>query len=194
MRDYTDYVYACDQTIADGILDSLRALVITMDGDYKTATLQKIRAFVEGGGLLIGLNLGELRDLDEGKDYLDILFGADGGKALGKGKTCLICGQLGAKVEETTTSSNFVIKNTLDGLQAMQREVCDVATAFLAENGVFVSDGIMDGLYTARRNHDGVDTIFTMNYSGKDITRSFTRPDGSVFEEEVKDLAIVEYR
>jgi serine/threonine protein kinase len=67
-------------------------------------------------------------------------------------------------------------------------------TAFLAENGVFVSDGIMDGLYTARRNHDGVDTIFTMNYSGKDITRSFTRPDGSVFETEVKDLAIVEYK
>ena len=78
--------------------------------------------------------------------------------------------------------------------QAMQREICDVATAFLAENGVFVSDGVMDAVYTARRNHDGVDTIFTMNYSGKDITRSFTRPDGSVFETEVKDLSIVEYK
>jgi hypothetical protein len=193
MRDYTDYVYACDQTIADGMLDGLRALVITMDGYYKTATLQKIRAFVENGGLLIGLNLNELRDLDNGEDYLDLLFGADGGKTLGKGKTTLIRGQMGAKVEETTTSSNFVLKNTREGMQAMQREVCDVATAFLAENGVYVSDGVMDGLYTARRNHDGADTVFVMNYSGRDITRTFTRPDGSVFEKEVKDLTIAEY-
>ena len=193
-RDYTDYVYACDQTIADGMLDGLRALVITMDGYYKTATLQKIKAFVEAGGLLVGLNLNELRDLDEGDDYLDILFGADGGKSLGAGKTCLIHGQLGAKVEETSTSSNFVIKNTLAGMQAMQREVCDPMTAFLAENGVFVSDGVMDGLYTARRAHDGEDSIFVMNYSGHDISRSFTRPDGTSFETEVKDLAIVEYK
>ena len=78
-------------------------------------------------------------------------------------------------------------------MQAMQREVCDVATAFLAENGVYLSDGVMDGVYTARRCHDGADTVFVMNYSGQDITRSFTRPDGTSFEKDVKDLTIVEY-
>ena len=82
MRDYTDYLYACDTTIADGILDGLRVLIVTMDGYYKTSTLKAIRAFVERGGLLIGINLDELRDLEEDADYLDILFGKDG-KTLG---------------------------------------------------------------------------------------------------------------
>jgi hypothetical protein len=163
-----------------------------MDGYYKTATLQKIRAFVEKGGLLIGLNLHELRDLDGGEDYLELLFGRDG-KTLGQGKTRLIRGTFGrAKAEETATSSGFVVKDTLEGMQIMQREICDPATRFLAENGVFISDGVMDGVYTAHRAHEGKDTLLVMNYSGHDVTRSFTRPDGQKFDQAVKDLRIVE--
>ena len=195
MRDYTDYAYACDLTIADGILDTLRALVIPMDGYYKTATLEKIRAFVEKGGLLIGFNLKELHDLDNNDDYLSLLFGPDGtGASVGAGKTKNIFGTVGhSKVEPTSTASGFTVKNTPEGLRVMQLEICDPMTAFLAENGVLVSDGVMDGVYTARRVHDGKDTLLTMNYSGHDVARSFTRPDGTAFEKVVKDLTIEEY-
>ena len=190
MRDYTDYAYACDMTIADGILDSLRALVITMDGYYKTATLKAIRAFVENGGLLVGINLNELRDLDGDEDYLTILFGEDAkGQTLGQGKTLLIRGQMGARAVETNTSSSFKLKNTPEHLQAMQLEVADVMTAFFAENGLYVSDGQMDGVYTAER----YGKILTMNYSGHDVTRTFTRPDGTTFDTTIPDLALEEY-
>jgi hypothetical protein len=190
MRDYTDYAYACDMTIADGILDSLRALVITMDGYYKTATLKAIRAFVENGGLLVGINLNELRDLDGDEDYLTILFGEDAkGQTLGQGKTLLIRGQMGARALETNTSSSFKLKNTPEHLQAMQLEVADVMTAFFAENGLYVSDGQMDGVYTAER----YGKMLTMNYSGHDVTRTFTRPDGTTFDTTIPDLALEEY-
>jgi hypothetical protein len=190
MRDYTDYAYACDMTIADGILDSLRALVITMDGYYKTATLKAIRAFVENGGLLVGINLNELRDLDGDEDYLTILFGEDAkGQTLGQGKTLLIRGQMGARAVETNTSSSFKLKNTPEHLQAMQLEVADVMTAFFAENGLYVSDGQMDGVYTAER----YGKMLTMNYSGHDVTRTFTRPDGTTFDTTILDLALEEY-
>ena len=72
MRDYTDYVYACDLTIEDGILNTLRALILPLDGYYKTATLEKIRHFVEEGGLLVGINLSQLRDLEKDEDYLEL--------------------------------------------------------------------------------------------------------------------------
>lgn len=189
LRDYTDYLYACDQTIADGILNGLRALIIPMDGYYKTATLKKIRAFAEAGGLVVGINLNELTDLDNGEDYLDILFGKDGGKTLGKGKTLLVRGTFGAKVEDTGTASNFRMTNTPENLRAMQREVCDVMNAFFAENGLFLSDGVMDGLFTAER----YGKMLVMNYSGHDIERTFTKPDGTKFVKNVKDLEIAEY-
>lgn len=188
LRDYTDYVFACDTTIADGILDGLRVLIITMDGYYKTKTLQAIRAFAERGGLLIGINLDTLRDLDRDEDYLSLLFG-ENGKTIGKGKSLLIRGTLGTKAEETGTSSNYKVSNTPATLLAVQREVCDVMTAFLNENGYYPSDGQLDGVYTAER----YGKILTMNYSGHDVERDFTRPDGSTFHRTVKDLAIEEY-
>jgi hypothetical protein len=190
MRDYTDYVYACDLTVADGILDGLRALVITMDGYYKTATLEAIRAFVERGGLLVGINLNELRDLDRDDDYLTILFGNDAkGQTLGAGKTLLIRGQMGASAKATSTASNFKSSNTPEHLRAMQTEVADVMTAFFAENGLYVSDGQMDEVYTAER----YGKMLTMNYSGHDVERTFTRPDGTIFDTTIPDLALEEY-
>jgi hypothetical protein len=93
IRDYTDYAYACYLTISDGILDTLKALVIVIDGYYKTSSLKKIREFVEKGGMLVGIGLKYLRDLDRDEDWLDILFG-NGEKAIGKGRTKLIDGDI----------------------------------------------------------------------------------------------------
>jgi hypothetical protein len=62
-------------------------------------------------------------------------------------------------------------------------------TAFLHENGYYPSDAQMDGVYTAER----YGKLLTMNYSGHDVERDFTRADGSTHHETVKDLEIVEY-
>ncbi len=190
MRDYTDYAYACDLTIADGILDGLRALILPLDGYYKTATLKAIRAFVERGGLLVGFRLGELRDLDNDEDYLTILFGAEHkGCTLGRGKTLLLSGREVAAAESTNTASTFRLHNPAEHLAIMQAELSGPMTAFFAENGLYVSDGVFDGLFTAQR----YGKLLTMNYSGHDITRTLTRPDGTTFETTVPDLTIEEY-
>lgn len=189
MRDYTDFAYACDLTIADGMLDRVRALVIVLDGYYKTATLEKIRAFVENGGMLIGVGLRSLRDLDRDEDYLTLLFG-DGAKTIGKGRTLLLKAGLRGEVEQTNTASNFRLKAPGPAeIAAMQREVFDPMTAFLAEGGVFVSDGRLDQIFTA----DRTDGLLVMNYSGADVTRPLTLPDGSVIQREIRDLTINEY-
>ena len=172
LRDYTDYTYVCDLTVEDGILDRVRALIIPMGGFYKTATLKKIRSFAERGGLIVGINLDTLCDLNEGLDYLDILFG-ENGKEIGQGYSLLIRGQMGGKIGATATPSGFHLVGNDPG--NMQTEICDQMTSFFATHGLYVSDGVMDGVFTAERNGK----ILAMNYSGKDVERDFTKPDGT---------------
>jgi hypothetical protein len=185
-RDYTDYAHVCDLTIHDGMLDRIRALILPIDGYYKTETLDAICAYAERGGVVIGINLKELRCVESDEDYLTRLFGADG---KGQGSTLNIFGTMGGKAQETQTSSNFVVTNTPDHLRAMQSEICDVMTDFLGKHGIHVSDGQLDGVYTAEREGK----LLTMNYSGHDIERDFTRPDGTKFHRTIKDLAIEAY-
>ncbi|MCL2488262.1 MAG: hypothetical protein FWE80_06215, partial [Oscillospiraceae bacterium] len=182
MRDYADYRYACDATITDGMLDDVKALVITMDGYYKTATLEKIRQFVENGGLLIGTKLRQLRDLDNDADYLPLLF-AD------PERTLLLDAALTGQIVPTSTSSVFrVLPPTETERAAMQRDVCDPMTAFLTARGVPVPDGVLDEIFTAVR--DG--KLLVMNYSGGDQKRVFRLPDRSEREAVLKDLEIAE--
>lgn len=186
MRDYTDYAYACDLTIRDGLLDTVRALVIPVDGYYKTETLESIRVFVEGGGLLIGHGLRELRDLEREEDYLALLFGS-GGRVLGRGRTLLIDGKLGGRVVPTGTSSVFRMEPpTPEAISRMQRDICDVMTAFLSENGVVVPDGRLDEVYAAEKEG----TLLLLNYSGRTVTRTVTFMDGMSREMTLPDLCI----
>ena len=139
--------------------------------------------------MLIGVGLRSLRDLDRDEDYLTLLFG-DGAKTIGKGRTLLLKAGLRGEVEQTNTASNFRLKAPGPAeIAAMQREVFDPMTAFLAEGGVFVSDGRLDQIFTA----DRTDGLLVMNYSGADVTRPLTLPDGSVIQREIRDLTINEY-
>ena len=181
MRDYTDYLYACDLTIKDGILDGLKALVITMDGIYRTETLEKIRKFTENGGLLIGLKLRELRDLDKDEDWLKILFD--------KPNTLLLSAGLCGKVVPTSTSSVFrMLPPTPEDIACMQREVCEPMTAFLKTHGVSVPDGKLDNIYMVEK--DG--KLLVMNYSGETITRDISSLSGEKITATIPDLEIVE--
>lgn len=190
MRDYTDYAFACDLTVADGILDTARTLFITMDGYYRRATLEKICDFVRRGGLLVGIGLRELRDLEREEDYLTRLFpGTE--QAFGEGFTFAVGGSVGGEIEETGTASNFRVRQgDAESVLKMQETVLDPVTAFLARHGVYLSDGKLDGVYTA----DRTDALLVMNYSGHDVTRELTNPDGSRFEAKLPDLSIREFK
>ena len=184
LRDYTDYAYACDQTIADGMLDGIRALIIPVGGPYKTATMQAIDRFAKAGGLLVGINLSELYDLDTHTDYLDLWFGPDR-----KVASVLVGGTVGGKVSETGTSSNYKMEaSTPEQIAQTQKTVFDPVTRFLAEHGVFVADGKLDKVFTARRNGK----LLILNDSGADITRDFTRADGTSVSLTVPDISILE--
>ena len=181
MRDYTDYTYACDLTISDGILDRLQALVITVGGWYKTATLEKIRQFALNGGMVVGIGLTELRDIDNGNDYLDILFGN------GRKGTCMLIGAaVSGTSENTNTSSNYRVSFSDKG--QMQKDIFDPMTEFLKEGGLNINDGILDDVFIADRG----DALLVMNYSGADVSRKITRTDGKVIEADIPDLAIME--
>ncbi|MHC1695699.1 MAG: SUMF1/EgtB/PvdO family nonheme iron enzyme [Eubacteriales bacterium] len=187
MRDYTDYDFICDLTVSDGILDNIKALIIKVGGYYKTETLEKILSFVQNGGTVIGIDLKELRDLDGDKDYLDILFGSN--RQTGKGHTLLIGGALSSGIAASSTSSQFVRKaSDKSATETMQREICDPMTSFLEDNGIYVTDGVLDDVFTAER----YGKLLIMNYSGKDKSRSFRRTNGETIYHEVKDLEILE--
>lgn len=123
MRDYTDYAYVCDMTVADGILDTLKVLVIALDGCYRKATLDKIAGFKARGGLVIGLGLRELYDLETGQNYMPVLF--DG-----------------------VNSVNITPQNKRFGIADVAGEM----TVFLESHGVTVHDGVIDGIFAATKN------------------------------------------
>ena len=183
LRDYTDFTYACDLTIGDGILDTVDALIIPLDGYYKTATMKKIEEFVANGGMVVGVGLDELKDLDNDDDYMKILFGEGH-----IGKTLLIESNITGKVEETNTSSNY--KATYVDKGEMQTGIFDKMTEFFKEGGLYIMDGILDDVFAADRG----DGLLIMNYSGKDSSRSFTFSDGTIVNADVPDLAIIELK
>lgn len=188
MRDYTDYDFICDLSVSDGILHNIKALFITVDGYYRSSTLKKILDFTENGGLLVGIDIKTLRDLDEDKDYLEILFG-NNRKTVKKGHTLLLGGSLGSVITESQTASQFLRRRgDKDAIEKMQKNICDPITTFLCEHGVYITDGILDDVFTAER----YGKLLIMNYSGTDITRSFTRTNGEKITLDIKDLDIIE--
>ena len=62
-------------------------------------------------------------------------------------------------------------------------------TAFLSQNGVLVSDGILDDIYVAEKDS----RLLVMNYAGHDISRSLLLPDGRRVEATLPDLSITEW-
>ena len=170
LRDYSDYRFACDLTIADGILDEgISALFIAMGGHYRKITLEKIKDFVFFGGLLVGIGLKELYSLEDGTDWLSELFCEKGKKSLGKGHT-LLCEASEAK-----------------------QKMFDVVTEFLESNGVIVHDGKIDNIFTAARE-DG--SLLVLNYTGQKepYEREFALPSGELRRISTKDSEIYELR
>ena len=101
----------------------------------------------------------------------------------------LVGGTVGGKVSETGTSSNYKMEaSSPDQIEQTQKAVFDPVTRFLAEHGVYVADGRLDKVFTARRNGK----LLILNDSGAEITREFTRADGTKSSLTVPDISILE--
>ncbi len=80
LRDYTDFVFVDDLTIADGILKTIKVAVICCGGIYRQATLDALAAWVNQGGILVGTNFDDLRAAETGESCLAKLFNPAGGE------------------------------------------------------------------------------------------------------------------
>ena len=151
MRDFADYAYADDRTIADGILQGMQALIVPVGGYYRRATLARIARFVQAGGLLIGIGLDRLTALEDDGEWADRLF-ADPRRTL----------RLSPALEDLPD-------------EQVNEQLFAPLAAFLTARGVYVPDGRRDRLYTARRGDD----LLVFNYAGAPVTRTLTLPNGA---------------
>lgn len=160
MRDYSDYAFADDLTVQDGILDGCRAVVLTVDGYYRKKTLRRLKQFVKAGGLLVGIGLTRLCCIEDDRDVLAMFFATEGEKVIGRGKTLRIPESL---LEERTD-------------EQINERIFDPMTRFLTANGLYISDGKRDRFYTAQKGKG----LLVMNYGEREITRTVSLPDGRI--------------
>ena len=160
MRDFEDYAFVDDLTIQDGILSTVKAVVLTVGGHYRTATLKKLMNFVKNGGLLVGAGVQDLWGIEDGINYRDLLFAWQGEKTLGKGKTL------------------WLDHNLYDSRD--DAEVTDLLfapmEAFFTQNGMEIADSKRDRFYVS---HKG-DGYLLMNYGTQPITRNIHTKQGEI--------------
>ncbi len=158
MRDFGDYAYVDDLTIKDGILSTVKGVVLTVGGHYRTATLKRLAAFVKQGGLLVGVGVQDLWGIEDGVNYRDVLFAAQGEKSLGKGRTLWLAHNLHDPRED----------------EAITDLIFAPVEAFFTAGGIQVPDGKRDRFYVARKG----DGYLLMNYGNQSITRTLHTKDG----------------
>jgi hypothetical protein len=156
IRDFTDYKYVCDVTVADGILSTVKALFIIVGGVYRGETLHKIKKFVTAGGLLVVLGADELTALDGDltgrSDFFEDMLRkrGNGMRHIGKGAT------LRLDLPKLFESEIAIMHNYLN-----------ITADFLRSHGVDLPDGRLDGILTVRKNGA------LMTYSDNEGIREF---------------------
>ena len=170
LRDFTDYVYVDDLTIADGILNGKKAVIIPWGGYYRRATIRALEEYVRGGGLLAALAVSRMEAKDDGADAFAALFSPEGGvKAIGKGKTFYP----GAPKAETVLTAG----------QKSERDKClnemfEELYGFLAGEGVYLPDGRLDGVYASIID----DHALLLNNSMEDKNTAVRKRNGEIVE------------
>jgi formylglycine-generating enzyme required for sulfatase activity len=170
LRDFTDYIYADNLTVSDGILDGAKALIIPWGGYYRRETILALEAYVEKGGLLAAIAVDKMEALEDGINYIGNLFDVTGGvKAIGRGKT-LYLGAAGAVAELTGNAVPDNIKIAAD--------IFDPLYEFLTGGGAYIPDGRLDGVYTSVID----DCALLLNNSGEDKTAVIRARNGDKME------------
>jgi len=160
LRDYTDFRFLDDLTISDGILSEVKVVILCGGELHRKATLQALRRWVEQGGILIGYNVNGIRTVEGDEDYMSSLFNPQGGeRSVGTGASLFIPIAVSA---ETPSSIR-------------QAALFDKIGAFLKKHHYHVSDGAIDGIYTAQLS----DRLLVLNTHLEARTKSITLPDGA---------------
>ena len=176
LRDYTDFVFIDDTTIADGILDTIKVAVICGGQLWRKATLDALLAWVRRGGLLVGYNVADLRAAETDESHLAELFNPAGGELrVGQGASLRVAVSLRqAQLERTGAHQAGNYQASVLQASEYQASVFDVITDFLARQGVNVSDGVIDGIYTAQLD----DKLLVLNTHLEPRQRSIAIPGG----------------
>jgi hypothetical protein len=178
LRDFTNLRFIDDATIADGILPHLRVVVLCGGTFYRKATLDALREWTARGGLLVAYNMPGLRAAEDDTDYLPVLFDPQGGeKQVELGCTLFIPYNSAQEAERTYTLDDPISAM----LAGQQRKVEDYPAGrfdsmlvFLQSHGIIVSDGVIDGIFTAQLS----DRMLVLNTHLEAREKEIVLPDG----------------
>jgi formylglycine-generating enzyme required for sulfatase activity len=183
LRDYTNFRFIDDLTIADGILAQLKVVVICGGELYRKATLEALSRWVDQGGLLVVYNTPALHAVEDDTDYAAALLSGVGGEwRVGQGAT--FTGRKMPTVDAQTAQAQARRTDPIGGalaadatmIAAYQQALFDPITAFLQRHGYHVADGVIDGVYTAQLS----DKLLVLNTHLSAMDKGVTLPDGSM--------------
>jgi hypothetical protein len=154
-----------------------------VDGYYRSETLEAIKKFISDGGLLVGINIRELKSLEDDKDWIPVLFAGERSILIGGGTEKM-------EGKPTGTLSVFDFSPKPEAIASLQQHVFDPITKFLSEHGVPVYDGKIDNIFTAVRGGG----LLVMNYNGsaEPYEREFLLPNGETRRVATVDSTIYE--
>ncbi|MBC7960851.1 MAG: hypothetical protein H7X94_13410, partial [Vallitaleaceae bacterium] len=177
LREYTDYIFLDDLTIEDGILDTIKIAVICCGEIYKKQTLDILLKWVSEGGILIGYNIEKIRSAEADENYQSVLFNTQGGnKEIGKGISFYNPIKINLKEgqKEAITGAQPTFIPLMESNEYYQKNLLDPLTEFLASQGHFVTNGILNGVFEAKVDH----RILLLNTEDSEVQTQITLPDG----------------
>ncbi|HXX65357.1 MAG TPA: family 14 glycosylhydrolase, partial [Bacteroidota bacterium] len=151
VRDFADISFADDRLIEDGLLANVKWMIALNTHFCRQATLEKIRSWLERGGLLVAAGTDSLCAIEDGKNYFPILFSPKGGeKTLGKGATFFVADSLyPARSAQPARQLRPGEKPQAGSPESYQVLLFDPAAKFLASHGILIPDGKIDRVYTS---------------------------------------------
>lgn len=179
LREYTDYCFVDDLTIADGILDDFKILFLCIGGYYREKTLEAVKTWVEAGGLLIGYNLDRVDAVESDVCYMNGLFECNEGvRQLGSGYSLYLDEKVEPVKEEDQgivgTSAEFMVYK--ESSEYYQKHIFDKISVFLAERHHGVPNGYLNGIYASLVD----DQVLLLNVLEEDVMTDVTNEKGNI--------------
>lgn len=178
LRDFTDFKYLDDQTILDGILDTVRCIFIPCGEIFRKETLDALLQWVEKGGLLAAWNIKDIHCLETGENWGERLFAMEGGiRPVGGGKSLFLPVRVALKeYDRNVIPGSKPLKYEWERSIGYYQDVVFTPVAeFLERNGIFFPDGHLDSVYTACVSNN----LLMFNDGNTTVSRTFKLQDGS---------------
>jgi formylglycine-generating enzyme required for sulfatase activity len=166
LRDCLDFAYLDDQSIEDGMLDTMDAAILCCGRFHRKSTLDTLGGWLVRGGRLFVYNIDSLHPLDSDDDVLsDFLNPAGGEKKVGKGASFYLKQRVRVTLENPNAIPGTQVAHArMDRTEdELQKEVFGPLVDFLRAHEVWVPDGILDGIYISTLE----DRILCLETTGK---------------------------